>query len=413
MPLGLRSFAGRPPTAEELEQASIRRERLRLVIRVRWSILAALIAYSVVTIGFYELSQPFIRLEHYLIVPAIALVVVSGYNAFYQLTYERLSHIRYFPHLQILGDILVATVLVHYSGGVNSWFWAMYLLFSVEAAFILEDESDTWLIGAFGALIYGALLTGEYFGVVPHVAMPFIGYGLGLARNFSYVMILWSWVVVMNGIIAVSGNAIMRRLREREAALRASAVYDSLTGLYDATYFGRTLASEVERAKRYRRTLSVLLLRIDGFEDYVQRFGILEGSKLVELAADVVRGALRKSDDGLSVLDSAGRDAGERFAMLAPETESEDALALADRMREAFEAVCVPRPGSPCLSPMTASIAVATYPRDGATAEELQAAVRRALDDGLAGKANVVAGAHRHAAPGRAGEPAEGVPAQA
>lgn len=372
------------PTPEALAVARFERlaaatERIALVVRARWLIIGALLAFAAATLTFYAFSQPLALVAAYVVLPALAVVFVAGYNAFFQLTYRRLARFRWAAHAQILLDILVATVLIHFSGGVNSWFWSMYLLFTIEAAFVLEDKNDTWLVGAFGSLAYGALLVAEYYGVIAPSKMPFVG--TGLSHNFTYVMVLWSWVVVMNVCVALIGIAAARAQEERRVALEAAVVFDAGTGLYDRAHFLRLVRGEVERAKRYRRCLALVLLAIDDLDGYVQTFGYEDSQALLRLVADVVVGGLRQGRGADAYdLDTTARIEAGMLGILAPETGVDDAVSVAERLREAVDAVCTPRPGSGARRPVTVSIGIAAYPADATDPDGLLSAARRSLD---------------------------------
>ena len=118
--------------------------------------------------------MPVAELASLMVIPALALGFVVLYNTFYQLNYRRLGNIAVWNNLQLALDALVVTVLVYFSGGVNSWFWSMYSLFILEAAFILPRSRDTWVLAA--ALHAAARRRSsvlELLGVLPHVAIPF------------------------------------------------------------------------------------------------------------------------------------------------------------------------------------------------------------------------------------------------
>jgi hypothetical protein len=118
-------FSGNVPTTEELEHFKDARERVRLVIQARWAILGLLGAYGVYAYLFFRQSAEFfglIRL-HYA-VPVAAFAFAVGYNAWYQYSCRWFSKIRALNQAQLLFDLLFVTVIVHYSGGAVSWFWA-------------------------------------------------------------------------------------------------------------------------------------------------------------------------------------------------------------------------------------------------------------------------------------------------
>jgi hypothetical protein len=143
------------PTRYDIEalQANIR--RVGLVIRLRWALVVVLVIYSALAGLAYTWRVPASELTARMLVPAIALGFVVLYNAFYQLNYRRLGNVALWNHLQLGLDAVVVTVLVHYSGSVHSWFWSMYPLFILEAAFILPRRRDAWFLAGWCALLLG------------------------------------------------------------------------------------------------------------------------------------------------------------------------------------------------------------------------------------------------------------------
>jgi diguanylate cyclase (GGDEF)-like protein len=229
----------------------------------------------------------------------------------------------------------------------------------------------------------------EYTGALAPVVMPFVG--TGLSKDFAYVAILWSWVLVMNLTVALVGNHIMRTLKAREADLRRSMVFDGLTGLYNRTHFFRLFQSEVARAKRYRRRVSVLVIDTDDIGEYNAQFGHSAGDLLVRVVADVVAHSVRRGDDTNPYeVDVAARLGGGTFAIVAPEVETPEAMVAAERLRETVQAVATPRPGSGIKRPTTVSIGVAAYPADGIDVGAVVGAAYEALDRAKAAGRNRV-----------------------
>ncbi|MDP2881845.1 MAG: diguanylate cyclase [Azonexus sp.] len=120
-------------------------------------------------------------------------------------------------------------------------------------------------------------------------------------------------------------------LRESEERYRSLSQTDSLTGLYNSRYLRERLPGELERATRYGRPLSLLVLDCDNFKSINDCYGHLEGDKVLQNLAEVIRQCLRRSD-------SAYRYGGEEFVVLLPETDSLSAMALAERLRSLFAA---------------------------------------------------------------------------
>jgi diguanylate cyclase (GGDEF)-like protein/PAS domain S-box-containing protein len=142
-------------------------------------------------------------------------------------------------------------------------------------------------------------------------------------------------------------------LRLSEQRYREMSITDSLTKLYNSRQFFRQLGTEVERAKRYGIPLSLILLDIDDFKRYNDSYGHLEGDKALRALSDVIRKKLR-------ACDSAYRYGGEEFTILLPETEAEDALLAAERLRIDFEnEILTPLPGRKVH--LTVSVGVSRY----------------------------------------------------
>ncbi len=146
---------------------------------------------------------------------------------------------------------------------------------------------------------------------------------------------------------------VENELRESEKRYRELSITDSLTKLYNSRHFFRQLRQEIERAKRYEESLSLILLDIDNFKGYNDTYGHLEGDRVLAVLADVIRANLRSAD-------SAYRYGGEEFTVILPETEGESALLVAERLRKSFEdTVLTPLPRSEVH--MTVSVGVTQY----------------------------------------------------
>lgn len=195
--------------------------RNSLVARVRWILLLFIGGYilSAGSVFLFSRYGFFLTTEQKAVL-LLSVLSVIFYNSLYQFFYEKLRSFRYANHIQILLDILFVTAIVHVSGGVSSWFWAVYLVVTIEAAFLLEQKKDVWFVGAFGAILYGALLTLDYNGVVRHVQMPFVV--AGLHNNFLYLALRWLWVTILNGMSAVVTTFLMGVIRTESRLLKES-----------------------------------------------------------------------------------------------------------------------------------------------------------------------------------------------
>ena len=382
------------PTRYDIEalQANIR--RVGLVIRLRWALLVVLVTYSVFGGLAYAARMPLAELVSRMAIPALALCFVVFYNAFYQVNYRRLGNIAVWNQLQLVLDAFVVTVLVYYSGAVNSWFWSMYLLFILEAAFILPKRRDAWLLTGLCVVLLGAMEWLELIGVVPHVTMPFEYAGVivsGIApyaaqllhRDAVFVAVRFGWqVAVLAGAAAVSTQLV--GAQRGPAGRQQLVVLDEATGLYSRGYFLRALGAEVARAQRDGRPVHALLVDIDHFGDFNRNFGIEVGDHLLNCIAEVITATMGEAGDVTGTTNLAARFGGEEFIVLLAEDVQaagapmhEDAVRMAERLRSAIAACRVDGAG------VTVSIGVASFPEDGGSADDLLDAADAALSDAI------------------------------
>ena len=125
------------------------------------------------------------------------------------------------------------------------------------------------------------------------------------------------------------------RRKSDEAAIRRLAETDSLTGVSNRRYFLLRAEEELKRSNRYSIPTSLLLLDIDRFKSINDSHGHSVGD-------EVLRGLATTCTDALRETDLFGRLGGEEFAGLLIHTEAEEALQIAERLRQACEALCLP-----------------------------------------------------------------------
>ncbi len=127
------------------------------------------------------------------------------------------------------------------------------------------------------------------------------------------------------------------------------------------------------------------MLDIDFFKNYNDTNGHLQGDALLKALTAIIRNQLRESD-------TPGRYGGEEFIMLLPETEKEESITIAERIRQAIEAYDFPRAEQQPGGRITGSIGVSSYPEDGDTLEKLISAADDSLySSKCAGRNRVIA----------------------
>ncbi len=143
--------------------------------------------------------------------------------------------------------------------------------------------------------------------------------------------------------------------------LQINAATDPLTGLYNRRLFDEYFDKELNRAKRYGHQLAVVILDVHKLKEVNDRHGHLQGDQILQLAAATLRKTLRASD-------FAFRIGGDEFALLLPQTDSEQANTLCRRVRAQYEGDI----HSLKLDPgVTLDFGIAVQPMDGEQKSEL------------------------------------------
>ena len=163
-------------------------------------------------------------------------------------------------------------------------------------------------------------------------------------------------------------STLVARLREREgqSELERLSLTDALTGLYNRRHLMGTLASEVQRSRRLRRSFTVLLADVDRFKQYNDTHGHLAGDAALVKIAEVFRQTTR-------AVDCVARYGGEEFVVLLPETAAEQAAETAERIRARVAAEAL------AGGTITLSVGIAAFPAHGDSPESMIAAADRAL----------------------------------
>ncbi len=153
-------------------------------------------------------------------------------------------------------------------------------------------------------------------------------------RGERYLYFLAAPVLDEKGrtVLAVETLVDFTDKRRLEDELRRLSVTDDLTGLYNQRFFFATLGREVDSARRYGHALCLLLLDLDNFKSYNDRYGHLEGDKVLAGCARELRRQVRTTD-------LACRYGGEEFVVLIPRSSLEEALAVAQRVRQGIAAL--------------------------------------------------------------------------
>ncbi|MEV4636138.1 diguanylate cyclase [Actinoplanes sp. NPDC049548] len=186
--------------------------------------------------------------------------------------------------------------------------------------------------------------------------------------------------LLMLRTFAGQAGVAVHNVRVHEEAQRLSLT-DPLTGLWNYRYLRESLRREVERASRFGRKLTVLVLDLDHFKEVNDTYGHAAGDTVLGEFARRVRVGLRE-------VDVAFRQGGEEFVVLLPETDAYGGIVVAERLGAAVRDIPVPVDGRRQDGddgtgvervPITVSIGIAVYPEHGGTAQQVLDAADNAL----------------------------------
>jgi diguanylate cyclase (GGDEF)-like protein/PAS domain S-box-containing protein len=195
-------------------------------------------------------------------------------------------------------------------------------------------------------------------------------------------------------IVVVRDISARKRAEEQLEALNAEltrmARSDVLTGLPNRRAFDEALEREWLRCARDGSPISLLLLDVDRFKAFNDRYGHPEGDGCLRAVAGSVAGTIRRPGD------LAARYGGEEFVIVLPGTDEAGAARVAERVRAAVEALALPHLGNAtCGSVVTASLGCSTMrpaQADGGAASLVTAADARLYEAKRLGRNRVCAG---------------------
>jgi diguanylate cyclase (GGDEF)-like protein len=152
--------------------------------------------------------------------------------------------------------------------------------------------------------------------------------------------------------VAVSHARLFRQVQTQ-------AITDFLTGLYNHRFFQESLDREIKIAARNHDVVSLIILDLDGLKHINDAYGHRAGDAVLVHVANILKRAVRE-------IDICARYGGEEFVLVLPRCGREDALRVAERVREIIATKSLPKIGN-----ITASFGVATFPTSAMTKEDL------------------------------------------
>lgn len=308
-------------TAEELRGFS------RTVAEIEWLLLILVLLYQLV-LSPDELTSA-------------ALSMAMFFFAAFVLSFHYANFYRKESHWKILIETMVMIVFITwvllYTGGAASHLNQLYILVVIVSALTL---------GKLVTLIELGVIAGCYIWLgYPQRNILSLPFGTALVAQIT-PMLLVAYITTM----------LSADIRRAYGHVKLLSETDELTGVLNMRAFGVVADRVFRQAERYARPFSILMIDSDHLKSINDTLGHEAGNRLLKLTVQCIQNQLRQSD-------IIARFGGDEFVVVLPETPSNGAIGVAERIRKAVES-------SPLTTrdkkvAVTVSIGIAGYPNQG------------------------------------------------
>ncbi len=343
-----------------------------------------------------------------LVVPLIILYIAEGFRIPRLQTVSRVA--RYL--LWLLLAVLVLTPVRVYDllfayGQIPIMLVGVYTIYRIVKHRVLHDIHGGWILIPASLIL---LVTGmsDVLRELSLVSAPeLFSSGMVVFLAIQGIFLAWRFQIMFDRVDALSEenrlmigeisalnttleNRVIERTRELEEANRQLAELsrkDELTGLMNRRAFVERMELEQSLAGREERTLSVLMIDIDHFKPYNDGYGHPAGDTCLRSIAEAIASCCERG------ADLPARYGGEEFVVLLPQTKTDGALRVAERIQEAVRDLAIPHEFSEVSSLVTVSIGVACERLAGETESDLIIRADKALYAAKSGGRNKICAA--------------------
>lgn len=156
----------------------------------------------------------------------------------------------------------------------------------------------------------------------------------------------------VDGLVGMTRNVTQQKLLEHHLSRQATT--DGLTGIANRRLFDERIRREFALAKESGEPLSLMIIDVDHFKGYNDAYGHQKGDECLRNIANCLECQVTRPSDLVA------RYGGEEFAMILPDTDTEGAFAVCERIHEALTAIAIPHRASSTRPSVTVSIGLAT-----------------------------------------------------
>ncbi|MFC1512698.1 GGDEF domain-containing protein [bacterium] len=255
---------------------------------------------------------------------------------------------------------------VLYTSGISDMGWSRIRCLLQENPHLIKDKSYTRLTN--GHDEWEDLAHNLPENVKSFITMPLISYGeltscaILFSNNSSYFRdYIIKYLTVFSGQMKLGIEKVVLYEEVREKSRR-----DSLTKLFTRSYWEERFDAEIKKAKRYHNTMALLMIDIDFFKKYNDKYGHLVGDEVLKETSSII-------SEAVYTTDIIGRYGGEEFVILMPMVKREEAIKKAERLRRLIAEKQFFSQGIHGIveEKITISIGIAAYPQDAMAKSEL------------------------------------------
>lgn len=174
--------------------------------------------------------------------------------------------------------------------------------------------------------------------------------------------IIWCTIpALLTGALAITSSSsilfysLYKNAYESINKLKEQSSMDKLTELYNRSYLDPFLESEIDAAKKENQQISVIMVDMDHFKEINDTYGHIVGDHVLTIFAQVVLKCIRKTD-------IIARYGGDEFIVVLPDTDTETAKSVAERIREDVSETYIPPIDGVVISSIHCSVGISTYP---------------------------------------------------
>ncbi|WP_199883964.1 GGDEF domain-containing protein [Anaerosinus massiliensis] len=245
-------------------------------------------------------------------------------------------------------NLLIFPINFIYSGGIDGGM-PLYFIMGIFFTFLLiRGKKRRYLISLY-LVLYTMLMTFSVYN--PAIIVPFVSERARLIDMIFALVIVSVFTGVVISIVAYEYSMDHQKVERLNRRLNQFAIKDSLTNLFNRRYLMSQLEKQIERAKREKCCLALIIFDIDYFKNINDTYGHLIGDEVLKNFSNLLANEIRGND-------IVGRYGGEEFFIILAESDCNGAFYIAERIRnKVYQSIL----SKQVKDPITVSGGIGTY----------------------------------------------------